>query len=83
MPHHEHEDERQQGKHPRLIFVGRGRIELLLDVHGQSHDDRPDADIEKTGNRQMRDYRKRQRIGCRKVFNPADKRRMTDFDGNI
>ena len=83
MPEHEGKYYRQHGEHTRLVFTGRRRVQFLLDVHGDTHDNRPNADIQQAGNRQVRDDGQRQRIRRGKVFNPADERRVADFNGNV
>ena len=45
MSQHKGENKRHQSKHSGLVFVGRFGIQLLLDIHGNTHNDRPDADV--------------------------------------
>ena len=81
----EDEHQRQELHHLGLGRVGRLRVQLVLQEHGQAHDQRPDADhqdVRRRERQQAEQVEQAGRIGGRQVVDPAEERRVPHLDGD-
>jgi len=83
------QQEREHHRHPLEDLLLNGirlrRVELHLNPHGETHDERPRADMQefRRGERQKAEQiENRSRIRPGQVMEPAEKRGMAHFDGD-